>query len=220
MEALEGVLTRYYRPLQAHLRSKFHVSDDQAADWLQEFIHRKVLLAGLLASASKERGRFRTFLLVALDRFVISELRRANAQCRMPEHGVASLERLSAAEMDRLVQADRTSMAPDWVRTVIDETLERMQKECLQGGHKARWGVFRARLLDPLFNGAQPMPYSKLVRRFDFRSPAQAANAFITAQRTFCRLLRQVVKEYAGEGADVEAEIRELQRDLSRRDWA
>jgi hypothetical protein len=52
------------------------------------------------------------------------------------------------------------------------------------------------------------------VRRFGFGSPAQAGNAFITAERMFIRLLRQVVGEYTGTGADVDEEIRDLRREL------
>jgi len=215
LRALEGVLQRYYRPLQAHLCAKFQASEDQAADWLQEFIHRKVLLAELLHRASRERGKFRTFLLFALDRFVISELRRANAQSRMPEHGIESLEELSG-EVAAVAAADIAAMTPNWARAVIEQTLRRMEDECAQHGYGSRWSVFKARLLDPLFEGAESLPYEELIQRLDFRSPAEAANALLTAKRMFHRLLREVVAEYAGEGADVEAEIRELRLELGR----
>src|SRR5271165_5309360 len=70
--ALEGLLKKYYRPLQAHLEFKFRVDQEQSADWLQEFIRQKVLLGNVLTKVSRSRGRFRTFLLNALDNFVLS----------------------------------------------------------------------------------------------------------------------------------------------------
>jgi RNA polymerase sigma-70 factor (ECF subfamily) len=215
-KALEGIVQRYYRPLQVHLRSKFCVPEDQAADWLQEFVLRKVLLGELVKRASRERGKFRTFLLFALDRFVISELRREHAQSRRPEHGLESLEGLGAEVASVTAASGAGDMVADWARIVIEQTLARMEAECLQKGCANRWGVFKVRRLDPLFEGAEPLPYDELVRQYEFRSPAEAANAFMTATRMFRRLLREVVAEYAGEGADAEDEIRELRRELGR----
>ena len=216
LQALQGVLQRYFRPLQMHLCQKFEVDEDQAADWLQDFVHRKVLLEQLLKRASRERGKFRTFVLFTLDRFVISEWRRAKARRRMPEGGIVSLEELRTEQIANLVATDSVAMAPSWTQTVIEETLRRMEAECAQKGRASRWNVFKARLLDPLFEGAPALRYEELQRRFEFSSPAEAGNALITAKRMFHRLLREVVAEYAGEGADAEAEIRELRRELGR----
>jgi hypothetical protein len=90
-----------------------------------------------------------------------------------------------------------------------------MQAECQAKGRLDRWGVFKARLLDPILDGARAPSYEELIARLGFRSPAEASNALITARRQFDRLLREIVAEYAGEGADVETEIADLNRALS-----
>jgi len=219
LSALDGLLRKYYGPLQRHLALQFHASDDQAADWLQSFLLRKVLLGSLLAQADRRRGRFRTFLLNAVDRFVLDEFRHQNRQSRMPAGGLGSIEELSPDASQLGLEAE-DRFAADWAHKVVELTVSRMREECRQGGHPARWEVFEGRVLDPILEGTPPVPFGDLVERFGFRSPAEASNVLITGKRMFHRLLREVVSEYAGEKSDVEAEIRELRRILAaRRNW-
>jgi hypothetical protein len=75
--------------------------------------------------------------------------------------------------------------------------------------------VFECRLLVPLLQQTQPLPYDQLAQRFGFLSPLQAANALTTGKRMFARLLRAVVGEYVPQD-EVEAEIGELKQSLSR----
>lgn len=215
LAALGGLLERYSHPLKVHLGFKFRVDEERAADWLQEFIARKVLLGELLSKASHDRGRFRTFLLNALDNFVVSELRKEQAQKRQPQSGTVSLENLSPGEEARLAAHSTDKFTLEWGRAVLVETVRRMEAACRAKSCLYRWDVFKARLLDPALDGALAPPYEELVRRFGFRSPAEASNALITARRQFSRLLREVVAEYAGAGEDVETELRELMRALS-----
>src|SRR5438874_10551281 len=82
---LDDLLRRYYPALKAHLVIDHGVAGEAAEDLLQEFVLRKVLERGVLSSADQSRGRFRTFLLAVLDRFVIDQSRRgAVRRKRMP----------------------------------------------------------------------------------------------------------------------------------------
>lgn len=213
--ALERVLKQYYRPLHAHLQFKFHVDEGQASDWLQEFIRQKVLLDALLAKASKARGRFRTFLLNAMDNFVISELRRQNAQIRRPAGGHVSFDEFTANGLAEIPTSECQQFDVEWARAVLAETVERMEAECRSKGRLNRWEVFKTRLWEPLFDGTKAPGYEELVCKLGFCSPAEASNALITAKRMFDRLLREVISEYAGEDADLDAELRELKQALS-----
>jgi RNA polymerase sigma-70 factor (ECF subfamily) len=213
--ALERLLKQYYRPLHAHLQFKFHVDEGQASDWLQEFIRQKVLLDAVLAKASKARGRFRTFLLNTMDNFVISELRRQNAQVRRPAGGHVSFDEFTSNELAEISASEGQQFDVEWARAVLAETVARMEAECQAKGRPDRWEVFKTRLLEPLFDGAAAPRYEELVSKLGFRSPAEASNALITAKRMFDRLLREVIAEYAGEGADLGAELRELKQALS-----
>jgi len=78
--ALETLCRNYWYPLYAYVRRAGHGPHD-AQDLTQEFFAR-LLAKEWMRGAARERGRFRTFLLVAMKRFLAKEWRRAAAQKR------------------------------------------------------------------------------------------------------------------------------------------
>lgn len=74
---INDLLSRYWKPVCCYLRRKGH-DNESAKDLTQGFFCEIVLGRELIKKANKRKGRFRTFLLTALDRYVISgELRTA-----------------------------------------------------------------------------------------------------------------------------------------------
>ena len=213
-QALGELLTRYLPALRAHLIYGKRLSPDDADDLLQEFVAAKLLEKELIGRADAELGKFRTFLLTALDRFLIDRFREENARKRSPGEG-----RLRDLGDDAgLLQANTPSDAFDlaWARNVIDQTVRLMRAECETSGRSDIWGLFECRLLEPMLHAAEPIEYEDLVQRFGLQSPSQASNLLMTAKRMFARVLRSVVGEYARESEEIEAEIRELMEVLAR----
>src|SRR5437762_6995431 len=70
-DALGGLLRRYMPALRARLVIEKGIQADAAGDLLNGFLADKVLERDLVARADRSRGRFRTFLLTALDRYVV-----------------------------------------------------------------------------------------------------------------------------------------------------
>ena len=202
--ALGQLLERYRPALESHLIRRKGIREDEVDDFLQGFVSSKILEKNILAQADRERGKFRTFLLTVLDRYVANERRR-----RRP------------APLDGDMNLADPSAGPDeqyhhnWAREVVSTAIERMRQECERSGRTDVWAIFERRLLGPVLREADPPPYEALVERFGFRSPMQAANLLITGKRMFVRALRSVVGEYAAE-REVEAEIADLQEILSR----
>ncbi|MCK4342388.1 MAG: sigma-70 family RNA polymerase sigma factor [Phycisphaerae bacterium] len=213
--ALNQLLIRYLPALRAHLVVTKRIAPERADDLLQSFVARKFLEENLAAQADRARGKFRTFLLTLLDRFVISEFRRAAAKKR----GAERWSNLTLEQLETQAAGDqRPSDAYDvtWARQLLSEAVRRMEAECRSCGRPDIWGVFQCRVLEPTLAGATPLDYSEVVTRFGFRSPSQAANVLITAKRMFERILRAVVAEYAVSEAEVEDEIRDLRVILAR----
>ena len=156
----------------------------------------KIVEKGLISHADRQLGKFRTFLLTALDRFAINQLRNQRAKKRAPEHG--DLVDIGDRS-DWLSSGQGASHAFDttWARGVIAEALRRMRDDCQSSGRAELWGVFECRVVGPIMEGAQQVDYQQLIERFGFRSPTQASNALITAKRMYVRALRSVVAEYA-----------------------
>jgi hypothetical protein len=216
-EALGVLLRRYVPALRAHLVVQKRVPRDAAADLIQGFVCDKVVEQGLLAGADRCKGKFRSFLLTALDRYVIDQGRHDAAKKRSPGDGQAVVD-VHQFQDAAPAPAPGPSEAFDiaWAREVLAEAVRRMRAECERSGRDDVWGVFECRVLEPTLRGTPPASYSDLVARFNFRSPAHASNVLMTAKRTFERVLRSVVAEYAEDEGQVEQEIEDLHAILSR----
>ena len=204
-EALGRLILRYRPALKAHLLYGMRLPRDRAEDLLQSFLLEKVVERDLVAGAKREKGRFRGFLRTALHNHVVGQMRRDKARKMCPavdgkeDQGQICAEGRSSDEFDVA-----------WGRELLAEALKRMQSHCRESGRPDIWGVFECRVLHPTLDGAEPLPYARLVERFQFRSPQQASNTLITAKRMFVRSLRSVIAEYAEDEAEVDAEILDL----------
>jgi RNA polymerase sigma-70 factor (ECF subfamily) len=205
--ALAGLLKQYLPALRLYLLARHRVPADRADDLLQGFLADKVVAQDLVRRADRERGRFRSFLIAALDRFVIDQVRRDKAAKRSPG-AVASLEQSPILEPPAPDAPDVFDRA--WARQVLELAITRTQRECGAAGRDDVWAVFDARILGPTLHQRPPVPLEELVALFGF-TPEQASNLLVTGKRMFARNLRGVVGEYADE-AEVEEEVGLLRR--------
>ncbi len=209
--AMDVLLRRYLPALRARLVCDRRLDPDAAADLLQGFVAQKVLEQELLRRAEPGRGRFRTFILTALDRYVVDQCRHRVAKRHSPGSAPQPLSELHPSTAD--TPADAFDRA--WAREVIAEAVRCMEAECGSSGRPDVWGVFQARILMPCIHGAPPLPYDQLVARFGLRSPEHASNVLMTAKRMFARALRAVVGDYATDAGEVEREIADLRAILT-----
>lgn len=214
-EALGQLLARYLPALSAHLVFRRGLRPEEADDMVQEFITGKIVEKDLIARADQELGKFRTFLLTALDRFVSNQVRNQRAKKRNPGEGML----VSMGDRDDAVSgeagpSDVFDVA--WARGVITQALEEVRRECGASDRADIWGVFECRVVRPTLEGAAQPSYRELVKRFGFGSPTQASNALTTAKRMYARALRSVVAEYAGDSRQIESELEDLRKILAR----
>lgn len=203
--ALAELLRQYLPALRSHLVIRKQIRPDQAEDLIQGFISEKVLQQGLFARADRTRGRFRSLVLTALDRYVVDQLTRRTPGQLDPGYEAVDAQPRPSEAFDQA-----------WARQVIDLAIRRMQAECQSSGRNDLWEIFECRIVAPAIDRINPLPYEPLVRRFGFRSVMQAANVLTTAKRMFGRILRAVIAEYVDE-ADIEAELKDLLKTLSGR---
>jgi hypothetical protein len=101
-------------------------------------------------------------------------------------------------------------------REVIAQAMRRTRERCVSDGREDVWRVFEARMLCPIMDGAQLVPYERLIDELKLADMAAAANLLVTAKRTFTRALRSVIGEYEKDKDRIDDEIRELRAALSR----
>ena len=123
--ALARLCQTYWYPLYAYARRRGYRPHD-AQDLTQEFFSR--LLDGrLLARADPHRGRFRSFLLAAMNHFLANEWEKARARKRGGGLQPLSLDLAAAEERYDLEPADDAT--PDkafdkqWALRLLEEVL-------------------------------------------------------------------------------------------------
>jgi RNA polymerase sigma-70 factor (ECF subfamily) len=211
--ALAELLRRYLPALRAHVLMRRSSARDQVDDLVQGFISSKVLEADLVGRADRAKGKFRSFLLTALDRYVVSRQRHDAAAKR---GAWATRDLPSEVEPAAPVGPVADTFDVAWARQVVSETLARVRAQCEADGRPDVWGVFESRVLKPALEGAAPPGYEQIVERYGYRAPTQMWNAVRTGKHIFARALRSVIAEYSGAGEAVEAELRDLREICAR----
>ena len=214
--ALEELLSQYLPILKDYLQTRFHLPEQEIEDLLQNFVVHKILNRDLIARADPARGRFRILLVNAATRFVVSEIRRAKAQKRAPNHAALPLEFISEKELAGLAEHAHSALDLAFARRVFAEAVRCMKVECVDSKRPDIWGVFDGRYLQPFQKGVEHTSNETLMRALGLASPAQVSNILTTAKRMFARNFRSVVTEYTREPKEAESEIRALKTLLAQ----
>jgi DNA-directed RNA polymerase specialized sigma24 family protein len=206
--ALNRVLQRYRKIVLRYLSGRFAVSESEAEDLWHGFVMSRILQGDWMNRVNRDRGKFRNLLIKSLDRHVISELRRRNAQKRTPEGEVVSLEVVGELDVAEVASDDDADQF--WASAVIAGALLNMQLECSRNGWGKLWRVFEGRVLSVNLEGKEPVDYEALRQECAFESAAQACNALTSAKRMFRRHVTRVVAEYSVGDFEAAEEIEEL----------
>jgi len=212
-QALTLLVKKYLPALRWHLLARRRIKQNEVDDFLQEFLLSKILLNDIIRLADARRGRFRTFLATALDRFIINKREYETAAKR------SSLRRENLEE-DGSIPADNGRTPSEmidyyWGRQVLGQAIRRMRVECSDPKRADLWTVFRGRVLHPIIHNSQPIPFAELAKSPSVGSAARGSHLLETANRTFVRSLRSVIGAYDSK-AHIDDEIRDLWRALSK----
>jgi RNA polymerase sigma-70 factor (ECF subfamily) len=212
-EALETLCARYWYPLYAFVRRAGHAEHD-AQDLTQAFFAR-LLEKRWLQDADPQRGRFRTFLLTALKRFLANEWDRERT---LKRGGAAAVVAFDALEAETKFQREQPSLLDDhlqfdrrWALTLLEQTLRRLEAEWRDAGRAAEFESLRGCLTSE--RGS-----------FDGRQAAAALNlnegalrvAVHRLRKRFREIFREEIAQTLADAADLDAEVRHLVDVLAR----
>ena len=206
--ALNDLLENYRAPLLAWLRCR-QISREDAEDLVQG------LLSGLvrrdfLKELGQEKGRFRAFILSCLKNHLRDSRDKAKAFKRggsvpldsldeigpdgRPTHDLASTAAAADLEFDRV-----------WGRTILENSLRRLEGESARTGHKPLCAA-----LEPvLFADETSLSYRQIAESLGLTEGAVK----VAAHRLRARLrgiIREEVRQTVQSEGDLEKELREL----------
>jgi len=207
--ALEELCRAYWPPLYAFVRRKgFEPAD--AEDFTQAFFAR-LLESNYLAQVAPGKGRFRSFLMAALQHFIGDELDKAHTQKRGGSHQHLHLDTTDAEAIyaKELVCDDTPERAFDrrWARAVLGRAEARLRDECAAAGKS---DLFTA--LGPGADGGDS--HEVIAARLGLTMSAVKSAAFRLRQR-YRELIRDEIAQTVSSPAELEAELRDLMAALA-----
>lgn len=210
--AIEELCRKYWKPVYAFLRRRGR-SPEEAADLVQDYF-AEALRKGYFAGADRERGRFRTYVLATLRRF-LSGHRAARPRTHEKLLDLPAL--VETAESARLSGELEGSASPEevycreWARALVAAALER-----LRGEHR---GTKRQRYVDVFLAqvqaaaGGEAVSYAQLGGQFEL-SESDVTNFLHRGRRLYDAALRAELRNSVESDREVEEELGELRKYL------
>ncbi|KPK76780.1 MAG: hypothetical protein AMJ79_05465 [Phycisphaerae bacterium SM23_30] len=190
---LSELSEKYWRPLYLHLRRKGFNNED-AKDLVQSFFSEKVLGQELIKKADKSRGKFRTFLLVSLNNYVIDLYRGKPSP---PQEVIPELN----GGIDPESEFER-----DWAEGLLHESLLELKEECFRCDKIAHWELFRCWLLEPDLN-SNKMSMKTICAKNGIENADRAYNMISNTKGRFRKILRRRLKPLVDSDVEIDTEI-------------
>ena len=205
--ALERLCQSYWFPLYAYARRRGQSVED-AQDLTQEFFAR-VLEHHWLAKADQAKGRFRTFLLTAMERFMANEwdkaraLKRGGGQWNVPIQLDTAETRYGVEPVD--TRTPEQAFEYRWAVALLDEVVKQLEAEF----RKTDQAVMFAALKPCLVGDRASQPYAKLAAGLGLEEGTVKVAVHRLRQR-YRELLRAEIANTVASAAEVDAEMRHL----------
>jgi RNA polymerase sigma factor (sigma-70 family) len=205
--ALETLCQTYWYPLYAYVRRQGRSPAD-AQDLTQEFFAR-LLQKDSLLNVAREKGKFRTFLLVAFNRFLTNDWVRSQAQKRgggcvhIPLHVDNAETRYLTEPADRLTAEKLYERR--WALTLLERVLERLRQDFAAEGKE----VLFEKLKGSLMAEKGEIPNRETAAALGMSEGAVKV-AIHRLRRRFRKLFHDEVAHTVAEPKDVAEEIQRL----------
>ena len=216
--ALAELCQTYWTPLYTFVRTRGYSVHD-AQDLTQSFfVH--LIENEIYARVDPQKGRFRSFLLAALKNFLADAHTHANRLKRGGAENFLPLDEARAEAAESVFQTHSASgeMPEDrlfersWAESVVRTSLERLAGEYERDGKRSVFQLLRVFLT----GSAEPLPtYDQLAEKCGIAAPTLRSHVTRLRNR-YRELLRAEVRHTVVNEADVDAELHELFRVLTR----
>jgi RNA polymerase sigma factor (sigma-70 family) len=211
-DALETLCRTYWRPIYAFLLRRGHSAAD-AQDLTQEFFSR-LLASDSFRTADPLKGRFRSFLLGALNHFLANEWKREHRLKRGGDCTFVSVEELQEASAFEPGAAE--ALSPEnvfdrrWAEAALAKALSRLQQEFASAGKEERFDALKVYLLAE----QEPASYADTAARLGISEGAVKWAIHHLRQR-YGELVRAEVAQTLADPREAEEELRHLLAALS-----
>jgi RNA polymerase sigma-70 factor (ECF subfamily) len=206
-EALEHLCRLYWYPLYAHIRQSVNDRHD-AEDLTQEFF-RLLIEKNYLGAVDRQRGKFRSFLLVAVKRFLINMHKHST---RLKRGGGQNLISLDAEEAESRFQSDlATGLSPEeiferrWAQAILERAVAQLREEYVASGKQKNFDALSCFLSEESRFGG----YADVAKQLGMSASTVAVTVHRLRHR-YRQLVREAVLPTVADPAEVDSEVRHL----------
>lgn len=201
-QALEELCRRYWTPLNQFIRWKGY-EEKEAEDLTQEFLLH-MLTNSTFRRADHLRGKFRSFLLGALFRFLANECDRRLAQKRGQGAVHSSLD-LDQTELATSLTPATVFFDREWALAILENVLR-----TLEGEYNARGEARQFEILSQFLPGSLNVPSYEDTARQLVQSLAAFKSELHRLRQRFKALVRQEIASTVSAPHEIEEEVEHL----------
>jgi len=212
-KALEELCRRYWEPVHQFIRCR-GVSEAEAKDLTQDFMMH-VLEKSVFSRADRLQGRFRSFLLGALVRFLADKADRRGALKRgggVQHVSLDSDERVANTQSGLAARADTLIFDREWALAILETALARVRQEYAEARREGEFTVLKGFLP----GGTEPPSYEAAAVQLGRSVPAFKSEVH-RMRRRFRALVREEVLQTVSAPHEIDAEMAHLRQVLMDR---
>lgn len=206
-DALENLCRNYWYPLYAYVRRRGYPAHE-AQDLTQEFF-ATLLEKDYLVAADRERGRFRTFLLTAVSRFLSKQNDRARAAKRGGGQKPLALDFASGEERYHREPAEAWTaerlFERRWALALLESVLDRLARRYAAAGKAELFG----RLHNYITSDGAGAPYAETAAALGMTEAAVKV-AVHRLRRSYRETLREEIAATVESRDEIDDELNRL----------
>ncbi len=206
--ALQSLIEAYWQLVYRFVRRKGNTieeSKDITQGFFTAFLERD-----FLQYVDRGRDRFRTFLLIALDHYMVDLHRKAQAQKRGGGRAVLSLD-FGQAETT-LAPEPASELTPErcfereWAMRVLGRALEELRQEFSESNREEVFRAFRQHFAT---TGGTPPSHAELAEKLGM-TEASIKSQLHRARKRYREFIRAEIRAYTENESAIEEELLEL----------
>jgi RNA polymerase sigma factor (sigma-70 family) len=206
----ERLIAAYWKPVYKYIRIKWRMNNEDAKDLTQSFFTRAIEKRFFYAY-DVDKGAFRTYLRICLDRFLSNEREHSRRLKRSGELAAIDMDFDGAESEVSLGGGSSTDsfesyFEKEWTRALFSAALAGLREDCRARGKEIQTRLFERYDLE---DDDPEISYAQLAGEFGI-SATDVTNHLASARRAFRRILIAKLREITATEREFRSEARLL----------
>lgn len=208
-QAMERLISIYWRPLNKVLQMQWNVTHEEAKDLTQEYL-TQFIEKDLVDSVTKEKGRFRSYVKATLKHFMLNRFRDQKRQKRGGGKRIIGLDETDEASLKSSKKTDSPEhiFERELMCSILDQSLKDLKEHYQRKNMENYYNLFLTYYVnnDP---SKKSIHYEDLEKRFSLNSH-QVKNRLAELRVNFRKIILGYLRDGLSSDSDLMSEIKEV----------